>query len=440
MSDSPSVLFVATQTWLQITRLAMRFAAYGCRLAVICPEECHLTYAPRISQRFRFRLTNPLKALHHAILTSGCDFIVPADDLSVWFLHELAEKAPELRSIIERSIGNPKHHREARSRFALLSLAHRLGITVPRTELISDIEDLHSWCAEDKAAFVLKKDGTWGGSGVQFVHSATEAHDAFQTLRTETGFGERMAQWLRNGDASAFVRLQCLSQPEITAQKLIQGVPANSMYACIQGKIVGEVQACVVASKGEKGPSLVIRLLNDPRITRAGVLLAEAFELNGFFGLDFMIDALTGEPYLIEMNPRSTQLGHISVANQPDLAGILWAQWADRPLPEAGDPSLGNAICFYPDGERWTRQSARLSGCRTDVQDNEEALLATLSAGNPDRRGRLRRRLWASLSELKGSLQTDLTPQPFYYQDLASTDRNLEAEAVQSGKVVSIAS
>ena len=85
--------------------------------------------------------------------------------------------------------------------------------------------------------------------------------------------------------------------------------PANSMYACHRGEILGEVQARVLASKGKTGASLVIQTMQDPRITEAGRLLAQKLELSGFFGLDFILKSETNEPVLIELNPRSTKLG-----------------------------------------------------------------------------------------------------------------------------------
>ncbi len=433
---------MSTQTWLQVTRLAMRFASYGCSIAVICPEESHLTYAPGVARRFRFHLPSPLRALRHAIAASRPDYLLPTDDLSVWFLHELSHSTPELRALIERSLGKSNFYPVLRSRFRLLSLAHQLGISVPRTELIADVAELDHWCAPGSPGFVLKKDGTWGGLGVQMVQTATEAHDAFFLLARGTAMSERMARWLRNGDQSAFARLHCLSRPEITAQSFVHGVPANSMYACHEGRILGEVQARVVASKGKTGPSLVIQLMNDPRITRAGALLASALGLSGFFGLDFMLDAKTGEPFLIEMNPRSTQLGHIAVAEQTDLAGLLWARWTGEPAPPAGDGSLGSAICFYPEGEQWTERTASFPGCRSDVLPAERELLALLAGGNPAPHT-LRRRLWSSLARLKESLQNDPAPQAFYYQDLSKRSDEVDQPAegfARRATVISIAS
>ncbi len=411
MQSPLSVLVITTQTWLQITRLAMRFCEYGCSVSVICPEESHLSFAPGLAQRFRFRLRDSLAALHQAICESRAEYLLPTDDMSVWFLHELAETTPALRPVIERSLGNRRSYELIRSRLQLLRLAQTLGIAVPETEPLHTVEHLHR-----RFPCVLKKDGTWGGSGVYVAEDAEEARHAFATLTEEAAISARALQWLRIGDRSAFTRLRCLQNPMLTAQSYVRGVPANSMYACAEGRILGEVQARVVASAGRKGPSLAIQLMEDARISRAGAALAEALQLSGFFGLDFMLDAATGEPLLIELNPRSTQLGHIALANQPDLAGRLWAHWTRSPLPPGGSADLGRAVCFYPRGEQFTRETASLPGCRPDVAAHEAELLRSLVAGNPALRSRVRGSVWRGMARLKGSLRSEALPQPYFHQ------------------------
>ncbi len=415
--QTPSVLVITTQTWLQVTRLAMRFCEYGCKVSVICPGESHLTYAPYLAQRFRFRLTDSLGALRHAILASRADYVLPTDDMSVWFLHELAEQTPALRPVIERSLGNRGSYALLRSRLQLLRLARTLGIAVPETEPVHSAEQLDRWEREHRFPCVLKKDGTWGGRGVQVAGNAEQARQALTALTAEATRTERAMQWLRIGDASVFTRLRCLQNPELTAQSFVSGVPANAMFACAEGRILGEVQARVIASEGKRGPALVIHLIDDARISHAGAALAKALQLSGFFGLDFMLDGETGEPLLIELNPRSTQLGHVALANQPDLAGRLWAHWTGSPLPPCGGPELGQTICFYPKGEQLTRETASVPGSRPDVAGNEAHMVSTLLAGNPALGSRIRGRLWRTMARLKGSLRNEAQSQAYFYQN-----------------------
>ncbi len=432
-----SILILTTQPWLQVTRLALRLVEYGARVSAICPDESHLPHAPGIARRFRYRLANPLGSVRHAIKASGAHYLVPADDLAVWFLHELAETDPALRPLIERSLGPIASQPVQRSRFKLLALAHQLGVSVPQTELIGGSADLHRWCTAHPEGFVLKKDGTWGGRGVELVQGSEEAHEAYARLQKPAAWSERAAQWLRAGDGSAFARLRCLGQPEITAQTLVRGVPANSMYACREGKILGEVQARVAASKGQTGPSLVVQLIKDPSITRAGTELASALGLSGFFGLDFILDAHTGKPYLLEMNPRSTQLGHIAVAGQADLVGLMWAQWTGTPVPANADPQLSPAVWFYPDAETWTHDTASFPGCRPDMQPNEREGLTRLIEQKKVRGG-LRKLACNSASLFRGAFSNEAILQPFYFQSLGHREKT--EEPARRAPVISFAS
>ncbi len=389
MHPQCSVLFVATQTWLQISRLAMRFADYGCRLSVICPEESHLSCAPWVDRRFRFSLLDSVGTLRRAIAAAEADYLLPTDDRAVWLLHEMAERYPETLPLVERSLGSSTHWAALHSRRRLLKLARELGIAVPHTEKVRSCERLEQWCAGRTMPCVLKKDATWGGNGVEVIESREEAPAAWARLAAETTGRDRLTQWLRNGDPSAFTRLRCLGRPELTVQAFVQGAPANAMYACRDGRVLGAVQARVIASKSRRGPSLMMELIDDGRIARAGALLAEALGLSGFFGLDFMLEEHTGEPLLIELNPRSTQLGHLAVNGQPDLAALLWARWTGSEAPACSGSDLGRTVCFYPEGEKLTRHAA--AGLfRTDVLPHEAERLAALLRRR-SMRGQLRR-------------------------------------------------
>lgn len=441
-SSNPSVLVITTQTWLQITRLALRFAKHGCRVSALCPEESHLTSSPQIAAVYRHGLLNPVGALRHAIQASHAEFLLPTDDLSVWLLHELAVQSPSFAPLIERSLGSGHAYPILRSRFQLLELAHQLGIAVPRTELIAGIQDLEPWCTTDAPPFILKKDGTWGGGGVEIVRGPDQALAAWHRFSQPSSFPTRAGCWLRNGDASAFARLQCLRYPQITAQTLVRGIPANSMYACHQGRILGEVQAKVVASKGITGPSFAIELVTDSRISRAGRLLAEQLQLSGFFGLDFIIDHHTGEPFLIELNPRSTQLGHLAVPGQPGLTAMLWAQWTGNEMPAPYPETLSRSIGFYPDTQQLASSHASIASFRSDLVEGEKELLSGLIFQHASRPRSFRRRLWNVLSSFKGSFQPDMTPQPFYHctPDDAHKSDTSAAAANDAGSVSSIAS
>src|ERR1022692_3224134 len=69
---------------------------------------------------------------------------------------------------------------------------------------------------------------------------------------------------------------------------------------------------------------------------------------SGLCGLGFVLEAATGTAYLIEMNPRCTQLGHISLPEQGDLAGVLQAKLTGRSDRGFAPPIDGEVIAFFP--------------------------------------------------------------------------------------------
>ena len=88
------------------------------------------------------------------------------------------------------------------------------------------------------------------------------------------------------------------------------------MFACRDGEILASVTVEVLASQRPAGAATVLRLVRNDEIERASCLMARRLRLNGFHGLDFIIEEGTDAPYLIEMNPRATQLGHLNAESR----------------------------------------------------------------------------------------------------------------------------
>ncbi len=60
------------------------------------------------------------------------------------------------------------------------------------------------------------------------------------------------------------------------------------------------------------------------------------------------MESVTGVPYLIEMNPRCTQLGHIEFAGEGCLAGVLSAAMRGEPRPLVQNPIRSDKIALFP--------------------------------------------------------------------------------------------
>jgi biotin carboxylase len=54
--------------------------------------------------------------------------------------------------------------------------------------------------------------------------------------------------------------------------------------------------------------------------------------LSGLHGFDFMLEANTGNAYLIEINARTTQVGHLTLGSGRDLPAALYSAVSNEAL------------------------------------------------------------------------------------------------------------
>jgi hypothetical protein len=151
------------------------------------------------------------------------------------------------------------------------------------------------------------------------------------------------------------------------------------MLVCRQGTVVSQASVMVISSDGPTGAATIIRHMNDQRMAQAGELLAAKLHLSGFCGLDFMIEAETGYPYLIEMNPRCTQLGHLEFAGQGSLAAAYCADLKNEPGGYPWHPILPGTIALFPQAfKKEAAQSPHLDSSYHDIPWEEPRLVHEL--------------------------------------------------------------
>jgi len=256
----------------------------------------------------------------------------------------------------------------------MLRVASELGIRVPVTETVTSEAEVAA-CWNDEPA-VLKLDGTWGGSGVAIARTLPDALAAFRKLAQPIGAGVAWKRWLINHEPIALWSWKRSKAAEITMQEFVPGRPANTMFACWQGEVLAIVSVEVITAQGSTGAATVVRLIQNAEMEEAARKLAKRFQLNGFHGLDFMIHAATGAAYLIELNPRTTQLGHLRLPGQGDLAGAISAKLAAEPLTGTtvlGDVT-GDTVAFFPQALNWNPESTYIKSGYHDVPWEEPAL------------------------------------------------------------------
>jgi hypothetical protein len=343
----PSVLIAAAKWWPLSARLASALRRRGCQVDVICPVGHPLTHVSGIRRIYRYAGILSLASLRRAVLESRPDIVVPCDDGVVAQLHALHHSDPSLRPIIERSLGPQSSFSVTESRSGLLELAVKLGIRVPKSRSVADAQDLIDWHATETSA-ALKVDGETGGNGVRISHSLDESIAAWRSLSTPGGYVLAWKRLVVDRDPLAVWIRKCSRVRGMTAQAFITGRPANSMFVCWRGRLLSLVSVAVVAAQGPTGAATIVRVIRNDEMRRAAELIVSALQLSGFYGLDFIVESGSGLPYLIEMNPRCTQLGHIEFADAGCLAGALAAVLSDEPRSRIQDPIPSDVIALFP--------------------------------------------------------------------------------------------
>lgn len=351
---------------------------HGCAVTALCPRGHTLGKVSGIGKIHRYSGADAPKALGRAVSAARPDIIVPCDDRAVWQLHELYEHRPDLRRLIETSLGQPNSFPVLRSRVGLSEAARQMGLRVPETRALDSEESARAWFREFPGAAAVKLDGTWGGSGVRIIEAPEQAIAALRSFHAPERFGSAWKRWLVDRDPLAFWSRERGGMRTVSIQKFVPGRPANTMLAAWQGRVLGTVSVEVLCTEGPTGASTVVRLIQNEEMTRAATALAEGLQLSGFYGLDFILEEGTEAAYLIEVNARCTQLGHLVLAGRGDLAGLLCMQLGARGSARTELPIDRDVIAFFPQALAWNPDSPYMQQCHHDIPWNEPALTREL--------------------------------------------------------------
>jgi hypothetical protein len=381
---TPKVLVATNYQWYPTARIAMALAKAGFTVEAVCPSRHPMLKTSAVRKRYPFHRLLPIASLADAIEKAKPDLIVSGDDFATKYLHSL--HAQEFRkgktgapicALIERSLGSPESFPIAYSRIALMKVAHEEGVRIPETAAITNMETLRQWVGQFGLPAVLKADGTNGGDGVRIVRTSLEAEQEFRALQAPPLLARAAKRTLLDQDA-ALLRPAILRQKFVmSAQTFITGNEATSAVACWNGKVIAGLHFEVVKKKSAAGYSTVVRLIESAEMMAAAEKIARRLNLSGLYGFDFMLEADTRDAYLIEMNPRSTQVGHLALGPGRDIPAAIFSAVVGQTTRVSPSVTEKDTIALFP--QEWLRDSSSpyLRSAYHDVPWDEPELIRT---------------------------------------------------------------
>jgi hypothetical protein len=350
------VLITTSSRWFSVARLALAFGRAGCVVEAVCPPGNPVSLTRVVQASYTYTGLTPLRSLRAAILSSKPDIIVPCDDLTMRQLHCLYDTAIQsgtdaskrLCELIRFSLGDPASYPITESRDEFMALVREEGIQTPEARTVISAKEVEDWIAQHGLPAVLKADGTSGGEGVRIVHTLEDAIRAYRMLHAPLSTLVVAKRTLLDHDRNCILPWLWQRQRSVSIQSFVTGPDANVAIACWQGEILASVSVEVLQTWRPKGPATIIRLIRNDAMLEASGKILRRLKFSGLCGFDFIIDKLTGDALLLEMNARATQTCPLPLGSSRDTVASLCSMLSGK--FEQGTPIelRGDTIALFP--------------------------------------------------------------------------------------------
>lgn len=383
----PTVLLSTTELWYPTARMAMALADAGCAVDVLCPPGHPVAKTGAVRRIHPYNGLVPLRSITRAIAASGAALVIPGDDLAAIQLHQLHKtefrargSASSICELIEGSLGSPAGFELVHARSDFMRMAREEGVRVPETEVIANASELARWTERIGFPYVLKANGTSGGDGVQIATSPAEAEQFFRKLASPPSIARAVKRGMVDRDLTLLRPSFFRRGHVVNAQAFIKGHEATSAIACWKGAVLASLHFEVLEKMYSTGHATVVRLIGHREMTLAAERIARRLNLSGIHGLDFVLEASSGNAYLIEINPRTTQVGHLALGAGRNLPAALYAAITGKNNETNARVTERDTIALFP--QEWKRdpQSPYLSSGYHDVPWHAPLLVSSCIA------------------------------------------------------------
>jgi len=377
---STKVLLSTTVAWPATARLAGAFAACGATVEAYAPRRHPVAESSVLARLYPYRPLQALSGLRDVLDAAMPDIVVSCDDRATRHLVAYAKEDARVADIAACSLGKLASYGTLFSRHAFLDEADKLGIDVPTTREVATEADLKAALHATGLPAVIKADGSWGGDGVSFAQTFDEALSAFRHMALAPSRLRSLARAAKRQDAHFLMQAFEPQDYAISVQRHVEGTPATCAFAVWNGEVLASLHMDVLQTNGPARPATVLRRIASPEMDEAARRIAKRFGLSGFHGLDFMRDH-AGKLFLIEINPRATQICHLALGEHRDLAAALIGALEGNPARARPTVTKAEIIALFPQS---LPHGQHIAGAYHDIPADDPKLLHALSAHRPE--------------------------------------------------------
>ncbi|MBI3475601.1 MAG: ATP-grasp domain-containing protein [Acidobacteria bacterium] len=272
-------------------------------------------------------------------------------------------------------------------RAASMRVAEEEGVRVPETHALHSVDDLKKWVERMGLPTVLKANGTSGGDGVRVVRTMKEAELAFQALQAPPLIARALKRAVIDHNWSLVQPSLLRRRSVVNAQKFVDGCEGTSVVVCWEGAVLASLHFEVIQKRDAAGHATVVRFMENEEMSDAASRIARRLRLSGIHGLDFMLEADTRKPYMIEINPRVTQLCHLTLGLGHDVPAALLEALSGKTVAPSPKLTDHDTIALFP--QEWIRdpQSSFLRSAYQDVPWQEPGLMEACVRSSRKQRG-----------------------------------------------------
>jgi carbamoylphosphate synthase large subunit len=257
-------------------------------------------------------------------------------------------EAEAICNLLRISMGDPVSYPITESREKFLALVCEVGVRIPESKTVSSSAQVEEWLAHFGFPAVLKAEGTSGGEGVKIVHTLPDALRAYKILHAPLATLVAAKRTLLDHDSNCMVPWLMQHPRQVSIQRFVEGHDANLAVACWQGEVLASIDVEVLQTSKPRGPATIVRPCRNGDRLQAVKKIVRKLGFTGLCGFDFMVDAATGEAYLIEMNARATQTCSLPLAPDGVLIASFCSAFTGQPFADPPLQLTGDTIALFP--------------------------------------------------------------------------------------------